>query len=84
YHNNDSFIDSIPDPITDLGLEIMKILKLNPGISTIKLMEIIQLKQPAVSRDMIKNELKRNLTNYVEHRGSNKTGGYYLKDRTHK
>ena len=92
YHNNDSFIDSIPDPIpdpitdpiTDLGLEIMKILKLNPGISTIKLMEIIQIKQPAVSRDMIKNELKRNLTNYVEHRGSNKTGGYYLKDRTHK
>ena len=28
---------------------------------------------------MIKNELKRNLTTYVEHRGSNKAGGYYLK-----
>ena len=29
---------------------------------------------------MVKNELKRYLTNYVEHRGSNKNGGYYLKE----
>ncbi len=27
----------------------------------------------------MKNELKRYLTNYVEHRGSNRNGGYYLK-----
>lgn len=88
YHNKESFIDSIPDPINDpindLGLKIMKILKLNPGISTIKLTELIKVKIPSVSRDMVKNELKRNLNNYVEHRGSNKTGGYYLKDRIHK
>lgn len=88
YHNNDSFIDSIPgpinDPLNDLGLEIMRILKLNPGISTIKLTELIKVRLPSVSRNMIKNELKRNLNNYVEHRGSNKSGGYYLKDRTHK
>ena len=100
YHNKESFIDSIPDPINDpiidpindpiidpindLWLKIMKILKLNPGISTIKLTELIKVKIPSVSRDMVKNELKRNLNNYVEHRGSNKTGGYYLKDRIHK
>ncbi len=59
----------------------MKILNLNPGISTIKLTELIQAKLPLVSRDMIKNELKRNLSNYIEHRGSNKTGGYYLKSK---
>ena len=35
----------------------------------------------SVSRDMIKNELKRNLTIYVEHRGSNRNGGYYLKSK---
>lgn len=30
---------------------------------------------------MIKNELKRNLTTYVEHRSSNKAGEYYLKSK---
>ena len=79
YNNN-----FLTDPITNFGLEIMKILKLNPGINTIELTKLIQMKLPSVSRDMIKNELKRNLSNYVEHRGSNKSGGYYLKDRTHK
>lgn len=38
----------------------------------------------SVSRDMIKNELKRNLTIYVEHRGSNRNGGYYLKSKDDK
>ena len=76
--------DSITDPISDLGLEIMKALKLNPGINTIKLSEIIQTNLPSVSRDMIKNELKRNLTIYVEHHGSNRNGGYYLKSKDDK
>ena len=30
---------------------------------------------------MIKNELKRNLATYVEHRSSNKAGEYYLKSK---
>lgn len=81
---SDPISDPINDPISDLGLEIMRILNLNPGISTIKLTELIQVKLPLASRDMIKNELKRNLSNYVEHRGSNKTGGYYLKTRSDK
>ena len=34
--------DPITDPISDLGLEIMKSLKLNSEISTIKLTELIQ------------------------------------------
>ena len=81
YLKNESTTDPITDPISDLGLEIMKALKLNPGISTIKLTELIQANMPFVNRDMIKNELKRNLTTYVEHRGSNKAGGYYLKSK---
>ena len=32
-------------------------------------------------RNMIKNELKRNLIDYVKHRESNKSGGYYLNRR---
>lgn len=84
YLKNDSITDPITDPISDLGLEIMKALKLNPGINTIKLSEIIQTNLPSVSRNMIKNELKRNLTVYVEHRGSNRNGGYYLKSKDDK
>lgn len=61
--------------------EDSRFLFLNPGISTIKLTELIQANMPFVNRDMIKNELKRNLTTYVEHRGSNEAGGYYLKSK---
>ena len=32
-----------------------------------------------VSADQIRNEIKRELKEYVVHDGSNKTGGYYLK-----
>ncbi len=81
---NYSTIEPINELINDLGLEIMRSLNHNPGISTIKLTELIRSKLPLVSRDMIKNELKRNLSNYIEHRGSNKTGGYCLKERSDK
>lgn len=54
YLKNESTTDPITDPISDLGLEIMKALKLNPGISTIKLTELIQANMPFVNRDMIK------------------------------
>ena len=46
YLKNESTTDPITDPISDLGLEIMKALKLNPGISTIKLTELIQANMP--------------------------------------
>lgn len=54
YISNDSINDPITDPISHLGLEIMKALKLNSGISTIKLTELIQANMPFVNRDMIK------------------------------
>ena len=38
---------------------------------------------PDVNADRIRNELRRNLTKYIEHRGSNKTGGYYIKGWFH-
>ena len=54
YISNDSINDPITDTISHLGLEIMKALKLNSGISTIKLTELIQANMPFVNRDMIK------------------------------
>ena len=71
--------DPINDPISDLGLSILRLLNEKPGLSTIEITK--NLNDSNVTRDMAKNELKRNLSKYVEHRGSNKSGGYYLKER---
>ena len=78
---NDPINDPINDSINDIALEILKALKKTPGLNTVELTELIKKQIPLVSRNMIKNELKRNLVDYVEHRGPNKTGGYYLKDK---
>ena len=45
-----------------------------------ELVEIVNKNMPDVTWNMVKNEIKRNLSKYIEHRGSNKTGGYYLKN----
>lgn len=79
YQVNDPIFDPINDPINDLGLSILRIIKEKPGLSTIEIVNTIN--DSSITRDMVKNELKRNLTKYVEHKGSNKTGGYYLKQR---
>lgn len=76
YGNN-----SVTDPISNLGLEILKCSKIFPGLNTLQIVEKINHEDPLITRDKVKNELKRYLTNYVEHRGSNRNGGYYLKDR---
>lgn len=73
--------NSVTDPISNLGLEILKCLKIFPELNTLQIVEKINHEDPLIIRDKVKNELKRYLTNYVEHRGSNRNGGYYLKNR---
>lgn len=80
-YGNNSVTDPITDPISNLELEILKCLKIFPGLNTLQIVEKISYEDPLITRDKVKNELKRYLTNYVEHRGSNRNGGYYLKDR---
>lgn len=80
-YGNNCVTDPITDPISNLGLEILKCLKIFPGLNTLQIVEKINHEDPLIIRDKVKNELKRYLTNYVEHRGSNRNGGYYLKDR---
>lgn len=69
----------IDRPITELGVLILKRLKETPGLSTVALTNILKEEIPSINRDRVKNEIKRNLGDYVEHIGSNRTGGYYLK-----
>ena len=76
--------ESINESINDIGLKILKIVKNYPGINIPNIVLKIQTENTSVTKFKVRNEIQRNLTNYVEHRGSNKTGGYYLKDRIHK
>lgn len=81
YASNDSITDSINDSINDIGLEILKTVSKSPGISAPKITLQIQKYDSSITLYKIKNEIRRNLGNYIEHRGSNKAGGYYLKSK---
>ena len=64
--------------LNDIGLEILKMIKSTPGINVPRMYEKIKEQDADVTLDVIRNELRRDLSKYVEHKGSNKTGGYYL------
>jgi len=76
---NDKINDQINDPISDVGLEILKIIQNNPGISVNGVFKILIKLNGKVTLDIIRNSIKRELYNLIEHRGSRKTGGYYTK-----
>jgi ATP-dependent DNA helicase RecG len=80
YRPVDQINDQINDQISDLALLILRVIKEQPGINVPLILEEIRPMMDNVSPDRIRNELRRNLTKYIEHRGSNKTGGYYIKD----
>ena len=67
------------DSINDLGLDILKYIKEKPGINAPTLTTLLTGKYPSITLYQVKNEIRRNLNNYIEHKGSKKTGGYHLK-----
>ena len=80
-YNNYIENESINDQINDLGLAILQILNVKPGLRIPELILEIENNGIETTVDKVRNEIRRNLRKYVKHRGSNKTGGYYLKDR---
>ena len=74
-YQNDSIIDSI----NDLGLDILKYIKEKLGINAPTLTTLLTGKYPAITLYQVKNEIRRNLNNHIEHKGSKKSGGYHLK-----
>ena len=69
--------DQINDQINDNGLRVLRIVSGNPGITVPWIIKKLGEESVAVSADVVRNSLRRDLAKYVEHRGSNKTGGYY-------
>lgn len=80
----DQINDQINDQITELGLSILRTVSGNPGIKADRIHEILSSKDKAITLNMVRNSIKRELRNYIELRGSRKTGGYYLKEIPHK
>lgn len=84
YLPNLNYRDQINDQITELGLSILRTVSGNPGIKADRIHEILSSEDKAITLNMVRNSIKRELRNYIELRGSRKTGGYYLKEIPHK
>lgn len=80
YLPNLNYRDQINDQINELGLSILRTVSGNPGIKADRIHEILSSEDKAITLNMVRNSIKRELRNYIELRGSRKTGGYYLKD----
>lgn len=87
---NQNYADPVNDPandpvkieddrLGDLELLILQAIQQNPGISTKNLLNLIKEKQPEVTLDILKNNIKRKLHNYIEFLGAQKKGGYFIK-----
>ena len=73
---DDPIDDPIDDPLNDFELILLKTIKENPGLNVPKL--LMKMNNKDITKDKIKNSLKRKLSHYVEFKGSKSSGGYYI------
>lgn len=78
---NDQISDQINDKINELDLSILEIIFNQPGIKVPDIHNKLLINEKSVTLNQIRNSIKRKITNYIEYKGSRKTGGYYLKDK---
>ena len=69
------------ESINDLRLGILRINKENPGINAPSITSLLYEKDHSITLFRVKNEIGCNMERYIEHIGSNKKGGYYLKKK---
>ena len=77
---NDQINDQIKETISVLGLEVMKFIQKNPGTKVPMILSELSKTFENLTVDKIRNVIKREIKNYIELRGSKKTGGYYIKE----
>ena len=83
---NLNYRDPVNDPekiivnnaLNDVDLSILRMIQLNPGLNAKQISEKLHLQYSRITLDVVKNSLKRKLVQYVEFRGSPKTGGYFV------
>ena len=67
------------DQINVLGLEILQIISNNGGIKVQGIYDLLTQKHSDITLNIVRNSIKRDIKQYIELRGSKKTGGYYIK-----
>ncbi|HRT69702.1 MAG TPA: hypothetical protein P5173_05765 [Bacilli bacterium] len=72
-------LDQINDQINVLGLEILQIISNNGGIKVQGIYDLLTQKHSDITLNIVRNSIKRDIKQYIELRGSKKTGGYYIK-----
>ena len=78
---NDKINDSLKfknDKLNDVDVSILRTISLYPGSNAKQLLESLTKQYSNITIDIIRNSLKRKLSDYVEFNGSRKTGGYYI------
>ena len=77
---NDRVKDDVikDDKLGDVEIALLRIISLNPGLNTKKLLEKMKQYYSNITIDIIKNSIKRKLVKYVKFKGALKTGGYYI------
>ena len=78
---NLNYTDEINDNISDLGLEILKLIKSKPGVKVPEIVDTLKPKIADVNPNRVRNEIRRNLHNYIVYEGARKNGGYYIKEK---
>lgn len=67
------------DQINELDLAILQVIYHNPGVKVPAIYNELSMSYSTITVDQIRNSIKRKIMNYIEYRGSRKTGGYYFK-----
>lgn len=62
-----------------MDLKILNIIYTNPGIKVSAIQQGLSA-DVQVNENQIRNSIKRKIYDYIEYKGSKKTGGYYIKD----
>ncbi len=78
---NDQINDSLKfrnDKLNDVDVSILRAISLYPGSNAKQLLELLTKQYSNITIDIIRNSLKRKLSDYVEFNGSRKIGGYYI------
>ncbi len=65
--------------LSDSDISLLKLIIANPGLNANKIQAKMEIDHSTFTIDMVKNSLKRKLSDFVEFRGAPKTGGYYIK-----
>ena len=66
------------DKLNDVDVSILRAISLYPESNAKQLLELLTKQYSNITIDIIRNSLKRKLSNYVEFNGSRKIGEYYI------